>query len=311
MRIAVPVAAYHEGNTGEYVVRAFRGLGHTAEILSQWEFYSSLKKKGHDLYFCVDSGGALNLLDDAIGTADFSKVCFWFIDFRHNKNRKERQPTDLMNAAFLAAKGGWVFQSQYEDFLDCMTQHGIYRSSWLPLAADPEVWSATPVVSNALYDVGFVGNVWDGERHRAIELLQQSGLQVAFAGPGVVWKESAAALLRSCKMGFNISSFFGEPYAYDINMRVFETLSCGIPLITNMVPSLNKLFDGKAFVATYEELDKLVSKIRYCLEDSQFLASGIQAREWVEAYATYRARMHDALEVLQIQSVMPGPLRVF
>jgi hypothetical protein len=296
MNIAIPVARFHSGNTGEYVQRALTALGHRARILSAPQFFAALRDRAFDYYLCVDSGEALPLNDPSIAACSFANVSFWFIDFRHNKNRPERIPNDLDNARIVSERGGWIFQAQLQDVEDCRAL-GLTRVSWLPLAADPDVWTPQPELAKEFH-VGFVGNVWDLQRKRALELLLSTqGLRVGFSGGGVIWKEDASALLRKCMVGFNVNSFFGEPFAYDVNMRVFETLSCGIPIFTNNVPSLRNLLpDDVPFVRTYESLTDILPGLQDAFRDDRYLTAGAAARQWVLDNATYEHRMMDVLD---------------
>ncbi|HKZ39640.1 MAG TPA: glycosyltransferase [Candidatus Hodarchaeales archaeon] len=303
LKIAVPIAAYEEGTTGEYVARAFRKLGHVADILSQWQFYDAFKQDEYDLYFCVDSGGPLNLFELNIATRPMNKLAFWMIDYRRGKRLKN--PDDFRTCKLINSQGGWIFQSQYEDFLDCVSQK-ITRCSWLPLGADPDVWSNEPVLRK-IYDVGFIGNVWDPIRQQMLDEIRQK-FRLGFPGHGVARMEAGAFILRSSMVGFNISSFYTEPTAYDVNMRVFETLACSIPLITNWVPSLEKLgLADVPFVRTYRWPTDVVQAIRIALSDSIVMNSGQSARDYVLRNATYELRMKQALATLADQQ---SPVRV-
>ena len=310
LRVAIPIAAYEPGTTGEYAARAFRQLGHEATILSQWQFYDAFRKDEYDLYFCVDSGGPLNLFEMNILNGPWRKLAFWMIDYRRGKTLKN--PNDFDTCKFVSGLGGWVFQANYEDFVDCMN-NGILRCSWLPLAADPDVWSGpgfTPPDQRP-YDVAFVGNVWDGARQQALEDIKRSGLQLAWFGHGAVYMEAGAEVLRQARLGFNISSFYGEPVAYDVNMRVFETLACGIPLVTNFVPSLNRLFGDPLppFVVVYHQFDQIVPVIRRALWDGT-AEWGSAARYWAVELGTYKLRAEQALATLKDQAKAPMGMRV-
>jgi spore maturation protein CgeB len=99
-------------------------------------------------------------------------------------------------------------------------------------------------------------------------------------------------------IGFNINTFFGEPYAYDINMRAFETLSCGVPLFTNDTPSLFRVFPpGTSFIRTYADLPDLLPSLLKALKDTAFMNSGAEARRWIVDNATYVHRMREVLKV--------------
>jgi len=299
MRIGIPIAQYHPGTTGEYAASAFKELGHEVEILSPAEFYDASHEKLFDLFFCVDSGEPLDLSDPRLNTKILEQTCFWFIDFRHNKDRESRNPNDFDIAKCLHEGGGWIFQSQFQDAEYCV-EHKLTRVSWLPLAADPNVWSNEPAAPKQFH-VGFAGNVWDPARKNALELLLNApGLRFAFRGHGKAWKEDAASLLRSCVAGFNINSYFTELYAYDLNMRVFETLSCGTPIITNRVAALDRIFPpGAPYIRTYDSLDDILPTIADALRDPLFVNSGAAAREYILGNATYVHRMREALEILE------------
>lgn len=302
MRIAIPIAAYEEGTTGEYVKWAFEALGHEATIMSQWGFYDAFKADTHDLYFCVDSGGPLNLMETDIAIRRMNKVCFWMIDYRRGKDLKH--PSDKATVQLITSQGGWVFQSQYEDLLDSMSIcHS--RVSWLPLGADEDVWSSSPQ-EHKLHEVGFVGNVWDPIRSRMLSTIRDSGLKLSFGGHGSVRMENAAKQLRESVIGFNVSSFYGEPVAFDVNMRVFETLSCGIPLVTNYLPSLEKIFGDPLprFIRTYKSEGEMLDVLRNALSDREFLDSGAEARQWIVDYGTYKIRMAQALDSLRQQGMI-------
>lgn len=298
LRVGVAVAQFHLGNTSEYVQNALIALGHQSEIIDPARLASSLADHSFDLYLCVDSGEPFNFCSGPLAQHSLENLGFWFIDYRHNKNRPTRKPNDLENLLAITARGGLIFQSQYEDLLDCK-EHGVERCFWVPLAADPEVWSDQPE-QNKLYHLGFVGNVWDQERATVLtSLINTPDLKFAFMGHGQAWKEKGAELLRSCLVGFNINSFFGEPFAYDLNMRVFETLSCGIPLITNAVPSLERIFgQSPSFIRQYKSTSELPEVIRSALNDNDFLSSGQAARNYIVEKATYTTRVKTILETL-------------
>lgn len=302
MKVAVVIAAYEQGTTGEYVNQAFLHLGYSSEILSQYQFYDSFKAlpQKHDLYFCVDSGGPLNLTDVDTQVMPMKNLAFWMIDFRRGKTLKN--PSDWETVKIIERQGGWIFQSQFEDFRECLSS-GITSCSWLPLAADLDVWQSEPEVQKS-FDVGFIGNVWDGARQEILDGLR-SRFSLGFPGHGGMRMQQAAQMLRSCRIGFNVSSFFGTDVAFDVNMRVYETLSCGIPLVTNYVPSLNKVFNTSEgeefpkFIRVFYSIDDAYRVVGAALRDEAFLNSGDEAREWIERGNSYQFRMQQALMSLK------------
>lgn len=299
MKIGIPVANFHEGNPGQYVQRALTSMGHQAAVLSQYEFYTAFRENQFDFYLCVDSGGPLNLFESSIADCDFSKVAFWMIDFRRGKTLKN--PNDADTCRYLGNKGGWVFQAQNQDVTDCINSGVTNRVSWLPLAADEEIWNSEPK-ENILYDVGFVGNIWCGPRAEVLNFLGHSFK----LSPNGAWGTDAAKVLRQSKIAFNISSFYGESVAFDVNMRVWESLSCSCPLLTNYTPSLPLLFNGSIppYIKTYSSISGIVPTVVSALADPEFLASGKQARGWILANGTYKIRMQQALDELRKQGMV-------
>lgn len=291
MNILIPVAAYHEYNTAVYVLSALQQLGHDARVITQGEFYED--PPGVDLFFGVDSAGPLDFPEKHL-----SKTAMWFIDSRHNNDPARRTPDDDTNAKRLSKGGGWVFQAQKPDWQRNVEQ-GAFRSCWLPLAADPSVWK--PFDFPKEFDVGFCGNVWDATRQAMLEAIsEQLSLFHIVQAP-----RQAAVELARCKVGFNISSFFGTPVAYDINMRVFEVMSCGLPLVTNWIPEMDELgmIDGYHLLA-YRTLEELPPALQRVLLAELFgtvgrMQMGQQARQLILDGHTYKHRMVEALEVLE------------
>jgi len=303
MKIAIPVAAYHLGNPAQYIQRALVTLGHEAEIVSQWGFYDAIKANAYDLYFCVDSGGALNLFESSIADCSFRNLCFWMIDYRRGKWAKN--PNDIDTCRLIGQKGGWVFQSQFEDVGAC-AREATDKVSWLPLAADPDIWTSDPNRTEFPYEVGFIGNTWDNTRLSVLQNLR-ARFKLSPTGDGQIWNEAAATLLQQSKIAFNISSFYGDASAdFDINMRVWEELATAKPIVTNMVSSLMTVFGAPLprFIRTYSRLEQVVPTISQALSDAEFLGSGKEAREWILQNGTYLHRMKTVLESVRSQGMV-------
>lgn len=286
MKILIPVACYHEYNTAVYVERALIALGHDARVITQSEYYED--HPGVDLFFCVDSAGPMNFVEK-----HRAKSAMWFIDSRHNNNPERRKPDDDTNAKTLAAGGGWVFQAQYKDWERMVNDIGVFRSTWLPLGADPDVWK--PYDTPKIYNVGFGGNIWDGVRREVLEQISKRWSLGQFTGT----PEALALGYSACEVGFNISSFYGSPVDYDINMRVFEVMSCGIPLITNYLPELQDLGIYE-YVLVYRNQGEILPTIERALAspDSWLEDLGDSARQLIIDCHTYKHRMEEALDIL-------------
>ncbi len=299
--VLIPVAQFHRGNTSTYVERALQQLGVQTKIIDGPTFALLLRSDPNAEFLCVDSGEPINFEAPEFKDLPLNRVGYWLIDFRHHKDGP-RSPTDNQICEALHRRGGWIFQSQFEDWEYCK-QRGWSRSSFLPLAADPEVWSDSPAETKR-FDLAFAGNVWDRGRAMVLErVLKTPGFRFGFPGHGKLWMDQAAQMLRASRAGFNVNSWYGTDHAFDLNMRFFETLSCGIPLITNWVPSIDRFFpQGAPFLATFRSPDELPALLTARLSDGEFLGSGTAARSWILSTATYVHRMQEALKVLSQQS---------
>ena len=296
LSIYVPVAEFHRGNTATYVERALRSLGVKTRIIDEAQFQRLLLEQPEALFFCVDSGQPIDLTHPAIASCSLERVGYWFIDFRHHKHGP-RTPTDIEVCEELSRRGGKIFQSQFEDY-EFSKQSGWTNSYYLQLAAEPETWSDSPQ-EHRQFHLAFTGNVWDRGRAEVLQyLLNQPGLRFGFPGHGQLWMEDAAQLIRRSLLGFNVNSYYGTEYAYDVNMRFFETLSCGVPLITNWVPNLDRMFqEYPEFLRVYRNPRELPAVLSAALNDPHFLNSGPAARAWIEEGNTYVHRMKKVLEV--------------
>jgi hypothetical protein len=284
MRIQIPVAAYVNYNPATYVEKALRDLGHNASI-TQGQV-SEEDDPSVDLYLCVDSGGPLVVHDSWA-----HKSAFWFIDSRRNCNPEVRTPDDDAQAEKIFKAGGHVFQAQYEDTLR-LKEKGV-NSHWLPLAADPDVWSNHPK-EEKLYDVAFVGNCFDPVRHEILGKLEE-GFNFCWPGIEKAIMEDGAKVYRQSRVGFNISSFYGQGVDYDINMRVFEIMSCGVPLVTNYVLGLDLLpgLGNCPGIFCYQSLDGIATSIEEALA-----CETVYTRNSILENHTYRHRAQKILEIV-------------
>jgi hypothetical protein len=289
VKIEIPVAAYHEYNTAIYVEKAFNAMGHEAKVITQAEYYED--RPDVDLFFCVDSAGPLRFPEK-----HQSRSTMWFIDSRHNNDPRRRQPDDDTNALNLAAGGGWVFQAQREDWLRNRNL-GVSRSSWLPLAADPDIWKPNGSVTKTA-DIGFGGNIWCEQRRELLERIKRQWRLSHFTGtPDVLAKAYAR-----CHIGFNVSGWYGTPVAYDINMRVFEIMACGLPLVTNRLSELDELgMVSDHHLLAYDSVEGALASIKLVLERGPDYRNtmGLNARHLILQRHTYRHRIEQMLEILK------------
>ena len=80
---------------------------------------------------------------------------------------------------------------------------------------------------------------------------------------GRAWQHDMVALYNSSKLVLNISR------SKELNMRVFEVLGCGRPLLTDHVEEVTDIFKNKVHLATYSSLDELIDLILYYLVNEE------------------------------------------
>ncbi len=179
-----------------------------------------------------------------------------------------------------------VFIAQRE-YLDDFRRHGS-RVHWLPLGCDPEVHCQTGDTKS--HAVGFVGGVQSGSRRE--RLLSELSSQIPVYYERCFW-DDMARLFSQSKIVFN------EAVRNDLNMRVFEVLSTGSLLLTDMArkSGQDELFvDGEDY-AVYRD-SNICDVARFYL-DNEELREQIAARGQRLAHNahTYAHRMADLLEV--------------
>jgi len=130
-----------------------------------------------------------------------------------------------------------------------------YKSSecsWLPHAVDPEIFKPMPQIKKK-YDIGYVGFLND--RRKEIATVLQDIMR--FKHFNSVWEVNAARAINECKIGFNISVEDDV-----LNMRTFETMACGLPLLVNKVVGngLEDHFEDGKDLLTYADLSELKEK---------------------------------------------------
>jgi hypothetical protein len=180
---------------------------------------------------------------------------------------------------------------------------------WLPLACDPEIH--TPRAYSEEYDLAWVGGPWGAsplyrKRFETMERLQQRYRCNFKSG---VYFEDMADVYGSAKIGWHMSVTGG-----DLDMRVFEVMCSGRPLVTDSETDgdLNRLFScdgldaydigvGDAPCAvpcwSYDNDDEMWDELEYLLTAGPELraAIGADARAAVLAHHTYRHRVREIL----------------
>ncbi|MEX2118242.1 MAG: glycosyltransferase [Pirellulales bacterium] len=250
--------------TGSYCRRALQGF-------SQVQFFhpqnvERIPTSGFDLYLRIDDGLRYRLPDR------LHPVAYWAID-THVDFGWSLEVSKCCDFVFAAQRPG----------AQRLRESGIESARWLPLAADPEIHRQHGIPKK--YDVSFVGNLFPGPRTDLVRLLQQH-FRHSFVGRA--YFDEMARIYSASHVVFNRS------LADDVNMRVFEALSCGSLLMTNALPDAGQaeLFRDGVHLATYSGGDDLLDKMRFYLERHELRARIARAgRDEVLAQHTYKHRM--------------------
>jgi len=175
--------------------------------------------------------------------------------------------------------------------LDCGYEE--YDTTWLPHAVDPSVFFPMLHITKR-YDIGFVGYM-NEKREKAINTLQE---YMRFKHFHSVWAWTANRCINELKIGFNIS------VESDINMRMFETMACGIPLLTNKIEDngMEDLFgDKEEYMLTYADVRDMKERaVRLIANPSLREHLGQKGKEHVLKNHTYKNRMNTILATLRM-----------
>jgi GT2 family glycosyltransferase len=163
------------------------------------------------------------------------------------------------------------------------------RTYWLPLGCDPEVHRKWQLGKS--HEVSFVGGVFAGSRRE--ELLSGLNKNVPVKFERCFW-DDMAQLFSASRMVFN------NAIRNDLNMRVFEVMSTGTLLLSDMARNSgqDELFvDGEDFACYHD--DSLLDTARFYLANSA-LSERIaeRGRKLVHNAHTYRHRVVDLINVV-------------
>ncbi len=195
----------------------------------------------------------------------------------------------------------FVFLAQ-KALIKYMRRMGCCRVYCLPLACDPERHFATPDEENH-YDLAFVGRIHyitNRQRAERLNLLLSRYRLGAYFGVGT--DEMAVVYGRSTLV-------FNSSIACDVNMRVFEVLSTGRPLVTNRDAAANgllELFEEGVHLICYDD-DDLSSQVdRYLADPEAARAIGLAGQQEVHEKHTYVHRVTQIFDTLRAHNIDVG-----
>jgi len=301
MKIPVVYAMDNYGCAPTYTVKALERMGHETRRMTPGEYFASDPKE-YDWFFCQDSGEGIDFTHAS--TSHLMKTSWWSWDSRFN--RVQRKPGDDEMAAHVVRGGGWVFQAQYPDLERCRYRLNIDNMSYLPIAADPVIWQDEPV-EDKIYSMSFVGNCYDPGRAAAIETARQFGLY--WPGPNSTFFDKAAKIYRQSWLAFHAPTFYNLPHDvthervdYDLTMRPYEALSCGVPVVTSPLPDYDRQgFMEEKHIFVYRNLNEVKDTFERALSYAKSNPAQVRqdCREFIMRYHTYEHRMETALGAIR------------
>lgn len=141
----------------------------------------------------------------------------------------------------------------YIKFFEGLTK----RSVWFPNAVDDEWFKKN--LSEKKYDVGFCGSIIADRSQWILSLSSQIPVKVSTKILG----QKMIDEILTYRIALNKSIDIDIPY------RIFESTACGLPILTNNVPDIEKLFNIGEEIITYDSNENLISLVKDLLIDDQ------------------------------------------
>jgi hypothetical protein len=237
-----------------------------------------------DLILVIDSSTHYKLHHHKGKLGDKVKTCVWLSDLHRADWASWRLQ---MIREF---KYDHVFYAQKnfkQKVLDC--GYTEKTCSWLPHAADSDIFKPMPQIQKKC-DVGFVG-FSNEKRDKVAKVLKDMCDYKQFS---TVWAWSAARCINECKIGLNV------PVVDDVaNMRTFEILSCGLPLLIEKNDNgLEDLLENDMYLAYSSEQELRELAVRLIANSELRKIMGEKGREHVLRHHTYRNRINSLLSTL-------------
>lgn len=271
-RIAVIFSARERPDTtGVHCLKALRKLADAVHLAP--EDLPNVRPGEFQLYLNIDDGLRYRL------PQELRPAVWWAIDTHLDFDWYAEKGRDF-DLIFTAQRAG----------AEGLNKLRVAPAQWLPLACDPDIHR--PHAVDLSYDVTFIGNLVSAERTRMVELLQERWKRTFV---GRAYGDDMARIYSASRIAFNRS------IRDDLNMRVFEVLSCGTLLLTNDLPQSgqDKFFRDGEHLALYRSDEELVHKVDFFLRHANLRERiARQGREAVLAKHTYGHRMEKLLAIV-------------
>lgn len=268
MNVLVVYRKLHPWTVGEYVEKAIRDLGHRVYFydLNLTPFWTNM----YDiLHFYIPKGIPTSI--ETLTNKKFRCSFDLFIEIDgagqyHIINfRKEKIPSVIWGIDHDNSKRKFLkyIQKDFDYKFYCHKNYIMDIGTnfiWLPVACDSEINKNFKYGKK--YDIVFVGNVNPSYSSKRIKLLQLIAENFELKIFTNVYGEEMAKIYSQAKIVFNYSIY------NDLNMRVFEAMSCGSLLITNRLPiesGLEDIFEDGKHLVLYDNEQDLLEKIDYYL----------------------------------------------
>jgi len=253
--------------TARYYERAFRMLGHDTSHRFSRTDSPVADEWAPDVFLWIEAGGGMRprMVPRTIPTIAY------YID-SHTQRVWHVEDAKRYDHVFVA-DGRYV-----SEYGSC--------AHWLPMACDPDLHTPT-VVTAPRYDVAFVGNLYPDsplyeDRRRTLDALTKRYKCNFQSG---VYFQDMANVYASARVAFN-KSVMG-----DLNMRVFEAMCSGRPLVTDNVEALYGMLQNMADIERYADMDEAFQYIDFLLANPEVANQiGRQGRDAVIAHHTYTRR---------------------
>lgn len=185
-----------------------------------------------------------------------------------------------------ASSFDYVFIAQRE-YLSAFRNCG-HNVFWLPLGCDPEIHRRYETTLQ--HEIGFVGSISEGSRRG--RLLHRLAKSFDLKYKRCFWDDMARHFSAS-KLIFN------DALKNDLNMRVFEAMSCGSLLLTDLARNSGQetfFRDGEEY-ALYRD-GSIIDVARFYLENEELRCQiADRGQRLVHNAHTYGHRMEDLLAV--------------
>lgn len=245
MKLALIFNKDRQDTIGLYFERAAADLG--IEFKHFWTSDADIPA-GYDLYLRIDHGDYKYDIPEYLNPS-----AFYAIDTHIEKPYRKIKEQ--------ARHYGFVFCAQKSGVKRLRKDAGI-EAKWVPIGCDPEMHKDLKIERKL--DIAFVGT--EGKKNPRGELLKVLARRYHNGYIGRADPRLMSNIYSSAKIGFNYS------INDDINMRMFEVLSCGALLVTNRIrggSGFNDLFREGENVVTYNGPDELFDRIDFYLSHSE------------------------------------------